>query len=85
MGVSFDDAASHQKFIKKHGLRLTLLSDLDKKAANAYGVFQEKSLYGKKFMGIVRSTFLIDKKGRIKKIFTKVKVDGHVEAVLQAL
>jgi Peroxiredoxin len=85
LGVSFDDAERHQKFIGKHGLKVTLLSDLDKKVANAYGVYQQKSLYGRKFMGIVRSTFVIDKQGRIKKIFPKVKVDGHVDEVLQTL
>ncbi len=85
LGVSFDDPETHQKFIKKDGLKITLLSDGDKKAANAYGVYQEKSLYGKKFMGIVRSTFIIDKKGKIKKIFPKVKVEGHWEEVLEAL
>lgn len=85
LGVSFDDAERHQKFIVKNGLKITLLSDLDKKAANAYGVYQEKSLYGKKFMGIVRSTFVIDKKGKIVKVFPKVKVAGHVEDVLSSL
>ncbi|KAB2836670.1 peroxiredoxin, partial [bacterium] len=85
LGVSFDDAASHQKFIAKHKLKLTLLSDLDKKVADKYGVYQEKSLYGKKFMGIVRSTFVIDKQGRLKKIFPKVKVAGHSDEVLAAL
>lgn len=85
LGVSFDDADRHQKFIEKNGLKIRLLSDLDKKAANAYGVFQEKSLYGRKFMGIVRSTFVIDKKGKIKKIFPKVKVNGHWEEVLKEL
>jgi len=85
LGLSFDSEASHQKFILKNGLKIRLLSDPDKKAANAYGVYQEKSLYGRKFMGIVRSTFVIDKKGKIKKIFPKVKVNGHWEAVLQEL
>jgi thioredoxin-dependent peroxiredoxin len=85
LGVSFDDAERHQKFIEKNGLKITLLSDLDKKVANTYGVYQEKSLYGKKFMGIVRSTFVIDKKGKLKKVFPKVKVDGHWEEVLEVL
>lgn len=85
LGVSFDDAASHQKFIGKHKLKLTLLSDSDKKVAEKYGVYQEKSLYGRKFMGIVRSTFVIDKKGKLKKIFPKVKVAGHFDEVLAAL
>jgi len=85
LGVSFDDADKHQKFIAKHKLKLTLLSDLDKKVAEKYGVYQEKSLYGRKFMGIVRSTFVIDKKGKLKKVFPKVKVAGHSEEVLAAL
>ncbi len=85
LGVSFDDAASHQKFIAKHKLKLTLLSDLDKKVADKYGVYQEKSLYGRKFMGIVRSTFVIDKQGKLKKIFPKVKVAGHSDEVLAVL
>ena len=85
IGVSFDDEKSHLKFIQKHGLKIILLSDHDKKTANAYGVYQEKSLYGRKFMGIVRSTFVIDKKGKIKKAFPKVKVNGHWEEVLEAL
>lgn len=85
LGVSFDDAERHQKFIAKNNLKLTLLSDLDKKVADKYGVYQEKSLYGKKFMGIVRSTFVIDKQGKLKKIFPKVKVAGHSDEVLAAL
>ncbi|MCE9626010.1 MAG: thioredoxin-dependent thiol peroxidase [Deltaproteobacteria bacterium] len=85
LGVSFDDAASHQKFIAKHKLKLTLLSDSDKKVADKYGVYQEKSLYGRKFMGIVRSTFVIDNQGKLKKIFPKVKVAGHSDEVLKAL
>ncbi len=85
LGVSFDDAKTHQKFIGKHGLKIDLLSDLDKKVADKYGVYQEKSLYGRKFMGIVRSTFVIDKKGKIKKIFPKVKVEGHWKEVLDAI
>ncbi|HKX12901.1 MAG TPA: thioredoxin-dependent thiol peroxidase [bacterium] len=85
LGVSFDDAKTHQKFIGKHGLKIDLLSDLDKKVADKYGVYQEKSLYGRKFMGIVRTTFVIDKKGKIKKIFPKVKVEGHWKDVLEAV
>ncbi len=85
IGVSADSIERHQKFIEKYKLPFTLLSDTDKKVANLYGVWQEKSLYGKKFMGIVRSTFIIDKKGVIQKIFPKVKVKGHVEAVAQVL
>lgn len=85
LGVSFDDEAKHQKFIEKYALAHTLLSDTYKKTAEAYGVYQQKSLYGKKFMGIVRSTFVIDKEGKIKKVFPKVKVDGHWKEVLESL
>ncbi len=85
LGVSPDSTERHQKFIEKYSLPFTLLSDTDQKVANLYGVWQEKSLYGKKFMGIVRSTFVIDKEGVIRKIFPKVKVKGHIEAVLETL
>jgi len=85
LGVSADIPEKHQKFIEKHSLTFDLISDPDKKVLEKYGVWQEKSLYGKKFMGIVRTTVLIDKKGIVKKIFPKVKVKGHVEKVLEAL
>lgn len=85
LGASFDNSEKHQKFIEKYKLKHILLSDLDKKVVNAYGVYQQKSLYGKKFMGIIRSTFVIGKDGKIKKIFPKVKVNGHWEEVLEAL
>ncbi len=85
LGVSADIQEKHTKFIEKYSLSFDLISDPDRKVLGKYGVWQEKSLYGKKFMGIVRSTFIIDKKGVIQKIFTKVKVKGHVEKVLAAL
>ncbi len=85
LGVSFDSPARHQKFIEKESLKVTLLADEDKKVADAYGVHQMKTFMGRKFMGIVRSTFVIDKQGVIQKIFSQVKVKGHVEAVLEAL
>ncbi|MGV7221812.1 MAG: thioredoxin-dependent thiol peroxidase [Nitrospinales bacterium] len=85
LGVSADIPEKHQKFIEKHSLTFDLISDPDKKVLGKYGVWQEKSLYGKKFMGIVRTTVLIDKKGIVKKIFPKVRVKGHVEKVLEAL
>jgi peroxiredoxin Q/BCP len=85
LGVSADSSESHRKFKEKQGLNFPLLSDPDKKAIEAYGVWQEKSLYGRKFMGIVRSTFIIDGKGSIAKVFPKVKVAGHVDEVLEAL
>jgi peroxiredoxin Q/BCP len=84
-GISADSAASHKKFKEKQGLNFPLLSDPERKAIEAYGVWQEKSLYGRKFMGIVRSTFIVDESGRIAKIFPKVKVAGHVDEVLAAL
>ncbi len=83
LGVSFDDAKKHQKFIQKHSLGFDLLVDADKKMAKAYGVYQKKKFMGREFMGIVRSTFIIDPKGKIKKIFSPVKVKNHVEEVLE--
>lgn len=85
LGVSADSIDSHRKFKEKQGLNFPLLSDPDRKVLEAYGVWQEKSLYGRKFMGIVRTTFIIDEKGKISRVFPKVKVDGHLEAVLAAL
>ncbi len=85
LGGSADSVASHKKFKEKQGLNFPLLSDPGKAAIEAYGVWQEKSLYGRKFMGIVRSTFVIDGNGRIAKAFPKVKVAGHVDEVLAAL
>lgn len=85
LGVSADSVASHKKFQEKYNLPFTLLSDEDKKVVNNYGVWVEKSMYGRKYMGIERTTFIIDEKGKIKKIFNKVKVDGHTEEVLSAL
>ena len=85
LGVSADSTDSHRKFKEKQGLNFPLLSDPERSALEAYGVWQEKSLYGRKFMGIVRSTFIIDENGRIAKVFPKVKVAGHVDEVLAAL
>ena len=85
LGVSKDGLDSHEAFIKKHKLPFTLLSDEDKAVIKKYGVWKEKSLYGKKFMGIERTTVLIDKKGVIRRVFPKVKVDGHAGEVLEAL
>lgn len=85
IGISPDSVKSHAKFRKKHDLALTLASDEQKSAAEAYGVWVEKSMYGRKYMGVERSTFLIDSKGRVAKIWRKVKVPGHAEAVLQAV
>ncbi len=85
LGVSFDGQKSHQKFIEKFLLPFTLLCDEDKVVATAYGVYKEKSMYGKKYWGIERSTFVIDQTGKLKAIFRKVKVTGHVDEVLAAL
>ena len=84
-GVSFDSINSHKKFITKFKLPFPLLSDSDKTTAKAYGVFKPKMLYGNSFLGIERTTFVIDPQGKIKKIFPKVKVDGHVEEVLATI
>ena len=83
--MSIDSTERHQKFIEKHDLPFTLLADIDKKVVQKYKVWQEKELYGKTFMGIVRTTFIIDKTGTIRKIFPKVKVKTHIEEVLSAL
>lgn len=85
LGVSADSVASHRKFKEKQGLNFPLLSDPGHEAIEAYGAWQEKSLYGRKFMGIVRSTFIIDGEGRVAKVFPKVKVAGHVDEVLAEL
>ncbi|MET0569520.1 MAG: peroxiredoxin [Hyphomicrobiaceae bacterium] len=84
IGVSPDSVESHAKFRKKHNLDVQLGADGDKAVANAYGVWVEKSMYGRKYMGVERSTFLIDKAGRIAKSWRKVKVPGHAAEVLAA-
>ncbi len=85
LGVSRDSLKKHEAFALKHTLKFPLLSDEDGAICESYGVWQEKSLYGKKFMGIVRTTFLIEAKGKIEKIFSKVKVNGHVDEVVEQL
>jgi thioredoxin-dependent peroxiredoxin len=84
IGVSKDSAARHQKFKDKYGLKIELASDNDGAVCEAYGTWIEKSLYGRQYMGIDRATFLIAKDGTIAKIWRKVKVKGHAEAVLEA-
>lgn len=76
---------SHEKFAEKYSLNFPLLADPERKAIERYGVFKEKKMYGKTVMGVERSTFLIDGEGRIREIWRKVKVDGHAEAVLEAV
>jgi len=85
LGVSPDDVASHAKFRDKFDLNFPLLADPGHKIAEKYGAWREKNLYGKKSMGIQRSTFLIDSEGRIAKLWKRVKVDGHDAAVLAAI
>ncbi len=85
LGVSKDSVERHRAFQKKEGFDFPLLADTDGELCEAYGVWKEKSLYGRKYMGIERTTFVIDARGRIAKIFPKVKVKGHVEEVLKAL
>ncbi|MGC6534555.1 MAG: thioredoxin-dependent thiol peroxidase [Parvibaculales bacterium] len=84
VGVSADSVKKHDNFIAKHDLAVTLLSDENHDMLNAYGVWVEKSMYGKKFMGIERATYLIDEAGKIAAIWRKVKVKGHVDEVLAA-
>jgi peroxiredoxin Q/BCP len=84
IGVSKDSVASHDKFVAKHGLGVILLSDEGSDVTERFGSWAEKSMYGKKYMGIDRSTFLIDGQGTIRQIWRKVKVPGHVEEVLAA-
>jgi thioredoxin-dependent peroxiredoxin len=85
LGVSKDGIASHQKFKTKEKLTFTLLSDAEGKACEAYGVWKEKSMYGRKYMGIERTTVVIGPDGKVKKVFPKVKVTGHVNDVLDIL
>jgi thioredoxin-dependent peroxiredoxin len=85
LGVSADDIASHRKFAHKYGLSFPLLSDADTSVSQLYGVWKEKNFYGKKFMGINRETFLIDKDGVIRKVWHKVTAEGHAEEVLEAV
>jgi thioredoxin-dependent peroxiredoxin len=83
-GISPDSVKSHEKFKRKHGLELTLAADEGRAALEAYGVWKEKSLYGRKYMGVERTTILIDRKGAIARVWRKVRVRGHAEEVLEA-
>lgn len=82
LGVSIDSIKSHENFAQTFHLMFPLLSDEDKNVSTAYGVFKEKSMYGKTFLGVERTTFAIDKQGVIRKIWPKVKVEGHIDEVL---
>lgn len=83
LGVSTDGLDSHRQFTSKHHLPFTLLADEDAAVSKMYGVYKQKNLYGKKYMGIERTTFVIDRTGRIAQIYPKVKVDGHIESLLE--
>jgi peroxiredoxin Q/BCP len=85
LGISPDDTESHAKFARKFNLPFLLLADPGSKTCQAYGVWKEKNMYGKKYMGVERTTFVVDAKGIVRKVFPKVKVDGHSEAVLEAI
>jgi peroxiredoxin Q/BCP len=85
IGISADSSASHTKFTEKHGLNFPLLADPENKVTGLYGVYKMKSLYGRQFMGIERTTFVIDKSGVVRRVFAKVKVNGHTDEVIEAL
>jgi thioredoxin-dependent peroxiredoxin len=85
LGISADPPDKQKKFEEKYGLPYTLLSDVDKKVGDAFGVIKEKNMYGRKVMGIERTTFVIGADGRIARVFSKVKPEGHAEEVLAAL
>lgn len=85
IGISPDSVKSHDKFVGKHALAIPLAADVERQAIEAFGVWQEKSMYGRSYMGVVRSTFLIDKDGKVARIWPKVKVKGHAEEVLAAI
>lgn len=85
LGISPDKPAAQKKFETQHELALPLLCDIDKKVTTAYGAYGTKMMYGREVQGIIRSTFLIDPKGKVARVWSKVKVDGHAEAVLAAL
>lgn len=85
LGISKDSVAKHERFRDKHGLKVALLSDEQGQVCEAYGAWKEKSMYGKTFMGIERSTYLVDGEGRIARAWPKVKVAGHAEEVLEAV
>ena len=85
LGVSCDEPSSHQRFADKYRLQFPLLSDPDARLCKAYGVYKRKSMYGRTYWGIERTTFVIDERGRIARIFPKVGVEGHIDAVLREL
>ena len=84
LGVSKDDSRAHRKFTDKYGLKVALATDADGSVCEAFGTWVEKSMYGRKYMGIERATFLVDRDGFVKRVWRKVKVPGHAEEVLEA-
>ena len=85
IGISPDSVESHKKFAEKYNLPFTLLSDAGKDAVEAYDVWKQKSMYGRNYMGVERTTYIVDEDGKIQKVFPKVKVENHIEEVLKAL
>lgn len=85
LGVSADNEKTHQKFTAKHGLNFPLLADVNHEMSEKYGAWQEKSMYGRKYWGIARITYLIDENGKIAKVWPKVKPDGHSQEVIEAI
>jgi peroxiredoxin Q/BCP len=85
LGVSADTEKTHQKFAAKHSLNFPLLADVDHSMSEKYGAWQEKSMYGKKYWGIARVTYIIDENGKIAKVWPKVKPDGHSQEVIEAI
>ena len=85
IGISPDSIESHKKFAKKYNLPFTLLSDEGKEVLEAYDVWKQKSMYGRNYMGVERTTYIVDENGKIEKVFPKVKVENHIEEVLKAL
>lgn len=85
VGVSPDSEKSHRNFIEKHGLKFNLIADTEKEILQAYGAWGEKSMYGRKYMGVIRTTFVIDEKGIISEVFTKVKTKDHTNQIIEAL
>jgi peroxiredoxin Q/BCP len=85
LGVSLDDDLSHQRFAQKYNLQFPLLSDVDAAVSRQYGTYKEKNLYGRSFWGIERTTFVIDREGKVENVFRRVKVEGHADEVLATL
>jgi peroxiredoxin Q/BCP len=85
LGISMDDDLSHQRFAQKYNLQFPLLSDVDAAVCRKYGTYKEKNLYGRSFWGVERTTFVIDREGKVENVFRRVKVEGHADEVLATL